>query len=71
MDNFNVMCQAQQLLEENSPRMALISTLSAKALTNILFQTSCSRMFAYHTPLKDTVSPSPGQRADLFSEQNN
>lgn len=68
MDNFNTMCQVQQLLGDNSPRISLVSALSAKALTSILFQTSCSGMFVYHTALEDTVSLSPGQRADLFSD---
>lgn len=67
MDNFNTMCQEQQLLGDNSPRISLVSALSAKALTNILFQTSCSGMFVYRRALEDIVSLSPGQRAYLFS----
>lgn len=65
MDNFNTMCQVQQLLGDNPRRISLVSALSAKALTNILFQTSYSGVFVYHTALEDTGSLSLQGRGQI------
>lgn len=66
MDNLNTTGQVRQLLGDCSPRISLVSALSAKALTNILFQTSCSGMFVYHTALEDTVSLSLSRAEGTF-----